>query len=322
MSQYESLRPSFRGTGHALLVIQLVNGLLAMVTLGLYSFWGRTRVRRYLWGQTEFAGDRFTYHGTGGELLRGYLLGMLVFGVLYAAFAGGIAVVGQAANPVMAAAMLLLGVAAFAAVIGVAQVGARRYRLSRTSWRGIRFSFRGSIGEYVGIHLPGVLLTFLTLGLYRPFFECKQRRFFAERTWFGNRSFEFSGEGRDIFGPYVVALLLMIPTLGLSWFWYSAQRDRYFWANTHFENARLGSTVTGGALLGLVVTNILLVIVTFGLAMPWAIVRARRFVCDRIVVPGDLDLAAVVQDARRVAATGEGVSEILDMGGIEMGAGF
>jgi len=41
-------RPSFHGSGTALLGIHVVNVLLILLTLGVYYFWAKTRVRRYL----------------------------------------------------------------------------------------------------------------------------------------------------------------------------------------------------------------------------------------------------------------------------------
>jgi hypothetical protein len=58
-------------------LIELKTLLLSILTLGVYSFWGRTEVRKYVWSQSEFEGDRFAYHGTGGELLRGWLKAIL-----------------------------------------------------------------------------------------------------------------------------------------------------------------------------------------------------------------------------------------------------
>jgi len=55
--------------------------LFTLGTLGVYYFWAKTRTRRFLFSQTEFAGDRFAYHGTGRELLIGTLKALLVFGV-------------------------------------------------------------------------------------------------------------------------------------------------------------------------------------------------------------------------------------------------
>src|SRR3970040_1427298 len=72
---------SFHGSGGSLFGIHIVNVLLTLITLGIYYFWGKVRVRSYLLSQSEFEGDRFSYHGTGKELLIGWLKAMLVFGV-------------------------------------------------------------------------------------------------------------------------------------------------------------------------------------------------------------------------------------------------
>ena len=47
--------------------IAVSNALLTLVTLGVYRFWGKTRVRRYLWSRASFLGDRAEYTGTGGS---------------------------------------------------------------------------------------------------------------------------------------------------------------------------------------------------------------------------------------------------------------
>src|SRR5262245_15490675 len=46
-------RFTFHGDGGNLFGIYVVIFFLTLVTFGLYSFWGRTRIRRYLFGQTE-----------------------------------------------------------------------------------------------------------------------------------------------------------------------------------------------------------------------------------------------------------------------------
>jgi uncharacterized membrane protein YjgN (DUF898 family) len=71
----------FHGRGGSLFGIQIVNLFLSLITLGVYSFWGRVKVRSYLASQTEFAGDRFAYHGTGKELFVGWLKALVLFGI-------------------------------------------------------------------------------------------------------------------------------------------------------------------------------------------------------------------------------------------------
>jgi uncharacterized membrane protein YjgN (DUF898 family) len=72
-------RISFHGNGLTLLGVYLVNLLLTLVTLGVYYFWARTRIRHYMLSQTEFESDRFAWHGTGKELFIGFLKLVVLF---------------------------------------------------------------------------------------------------------------------------------------------------------------------------------------------------------------------------------------------------
>src|SRR5438093_11866455 len=75
-------RLSFHGSGGELFGIYILNLLKTILTLGVYYFWAKVKTRQYLWGQTDFGGDRFGFHGTGKELLLGYLKAVVVFGGL------------------------------------------------------------------------------------------------------------------------------------------------------------------------------------------------------------------------------------------------
>ena len=306
----EVRRLFFHGTGGSLFGIQIVNIFLMLLTLGIYSFWAKVRVRRYLMGQMEFEGDRFAYHGTGKELLIGFLKAMLIFGVpvsllnvLPELLGAGMAI------KVLAGILLYLIVLVF---IPFAMVGTRRYRLSRSSWRAIRFSFRGKVADFIKLFVSGSLLTPITLGLYYPFFETKRYGFMISHSHFGNQKFHFDGQGRDLFGSYLLALLLFFPTLGLYWIWFLAQKQRYFWDHTSFGTARFHCMVTGGRLLVLYLGNVLLLLVTLGFAWPWVSVRNIRFAFAYLSVEGPLDFAVVQQEAQAASATGEGLAGFLD----------
>ena len=305
-------RPSFHGQGGTLFGIHLVNTLLTLVTLGVYYFWAKTRLRHYLLGQTEIEGDRFAYHGTGRELLLGTIKAVLVFGVpifLLNVVQNVLDVPGL----VKVAAGVIYGSLLFV-FFPVAMVGARRYRLSRTSWRGIRFSFRGRVWELVKIFIIGNFLTGLTFGLYYPYFLVARQTFMVSHAYFGSERFDFVGRGRDLFWPYVVAILLTLPTLGLCWVWYVARKRRYFWDHTSFGTARFACTVTGGALLGLWVVNLLLLVCTLGIAWPWVRVRNIDFAFRNLALVGPLDLARIQQEAQRASSIGEGLSGFFDSG--------
>ena len=304
-------RLSFLGSGLNLFVIQVVNMFLTLVTFGFYSLWGRVRVRKYLMRETEFGGDRFEFHGTGKELLRGWTKATIVFGLPlillpYIPYLTGSGVgIKQAVNVLSSLIVFVF--------IPVAMVGARRYRLSRTSWREIRFSFRGRTWSFVKLYLAGSALTVITLGLYKPFLDTRAYGFMVSHAYFGNRVFRFDGEGRDLFRPFFLAWLLTIPTLGIYWFWYWAQRQRYLWEHTSFGALRFRSTVTGGALVRLHVVNLILLVVTLGFAWSWVKVRKIRFLFEYLRVRGEFDPESIIQEAQAASPTGEALAGFFDM---------
>ena len=285
---------------------------LTVLTLGVYYFWGKTRIRRYLFGESAFEGDRFAYHGTAHELLLGFAKAFVVFFVPI--------VVLTVVRDVLDVGPMIKGAAAvsisilFLMFLPVAMVGARRYRLNRTSWRGIRFSFRGHAFDFVKIFVKGTFLTGLTFGLYYPFFVTRRQAFMIAHSYFGNERFGFDGRGRDLVGPYLLSVLLTLPTLGLCWVWFFARKRRFFWEHTSFGAARFGSTVTGGALLGLWAVNAILLICTLGLAWPWVRVRNIAFAFRYLALYGPLDLERIRQQAQQSSATGEGLAGFLDTG--------
>ena len=178
----------FHGAGGTLFGIYVVNVLLTIATLGWYRFWGKVKVRRFMLSQTGFEGDRFAYHGTGKELLLGFFKAAMFVGL-------PITLLGIAAE--LSHDKMIHGVTRFFTsslvffFIPIAMVGARRYRLSRTSWRGIRFSFRGRASAFTKIFVRGSLLSMLTLSLYYPFFQARQQHFMVSHSHFGRRPFRF-----------------------------------------------------------------------------------------------------------------------------------
>lgn len=300
----------FHGSAGGLFGIQAVNVLFTLLTLGVYFFWGKARVRAYLLGATELEGDRLAYHGTGMELLVGFVKGVAVLFVPVALLTIVPQVYGAPDVVVSALSVMLylLGLV----LVPLAMVGARRYRLSRSSWRGVRFSFRGPAREFVAIFVVGTFLTALTLGIYYPVFVTRRQAFMISHSYFGSGRFDFDGRGRELMGPFLLMVLLFLPTLGLSWFWFSARRQRFFTAHTRFGATRFRSTVTGGRLAWLTISNVAAIVLTLGLAWPWTVVRGIRFAFRYLTLQGPLDLADVRQDAQAASATGEGLAGLLD----------
>lgn len=309
----------FHGEGGALLGIYIVNLLFTLLTLGGYYFWGKVRVRQYLYSQTEFEGDSFGYHGTGRELLTGWLKAITLLGGFIAMLAlnrmlwqgPGQAILGQ-----------ILFYGGLLLLVPVAVVGSQRYRLSRTSWRGLRFSFRGRTSELMRMFLRDGLLMLLTGFFYYPFFQNNLREFLARNSYFGSQAFDYNGEGWELFKMYMVAVLLILPTMGLYWFWYTAKKQRYYWANTKLGDARFRSTVTGEGLADIKITNLLLILLTLGLGYPLARIREARYQAGHLFLEGALDLDRIQQQAITASATGDALADMMDISLLDIDLGF
>ena len=307
-SSGSGLSMEFNGKGGEFFVLYLTNLLKTVFTLGIYHFWAKTKVRNYLWGKTSFAKDTFSYHGTGSELFKGFL----IFGLIFAAITGLIGVV-QVYAEINEDAITAVLTVAFVMAFPILMVGAWRYRLSRTSWRGIRFSFRGKRMDAFSLYFKGYLLIFITLGFYWPYFKNNTEAFWRENSYFGDKKFGFTGEGKEIFGRSVGALILSVLTLGIYWFWFNAYLQRYFWSHTQVGGGTFKFSATGGQWFGLWLVNLLLLVVSLGLAFPWVLIRTRKFIAEHLTLEGPVNLNKVVQDMKISGAMGEEALDAFDI---------
>jgi uncharacterized membrane protein YjgN (DUF898 family) len=298
-----------------LLGMTLLNTLLAVVSFGFYRFWGRTRVRQYLWSQTAVLGDRFEYTGTGGELLRGFARALFVL-IPLGLVGGGAYVASSLFMPVLSPAFGV-GLYAGSTLVGfAARYSARRYRLSRTRWRGIRGTQVGSPWRFAWLATWTALLTVVTLGLYAPFRRMRLLAYEVEHTYFGDRAVRFDGSGHDLFRHWALTWLLLLPTLGLAWFWYDARAKRYLAAHTTFDDLRFAFPVTGMQICRRSSGDLLLVVLTLGLGTPLVVLRRMRFLARHLTITGAADFAAIAQGSAPAPATGEGWLDLFDLGAV------
>ncbi len=296
--------------------IYVVNMLLTIVTLGVYRFWAKTRMRRYLWSHTEFLEDRFEYTGTGKELLIGFLI---VFAFLFAVL-GVYTIVFTMIWPEWASVPKLIFLynvplsIAYIPLVGIAQFRARRYRLSRTLWRGIRGAQTGSSSRYGAMVSAYWLLTFLTLGFYWPYMRTRLLSYKLNNTWFGDRAMTFEGSGDALIGRFAICWLLTLPTLGFCWFWYRAGALQYYASRARFAALGFEVTISGSALMFLIGTNTTLIWFTAGLAYPYVLRRNFIYLCDYMILVGDQDFASIAQSLKPKPTTGEGMAEAFDIG--------
>ncbi len=194
------------GRGEELMSIVFYNTLLSILTLGFYRFWGRTKLRRYLWSRTLLDNEPFEYLGTGGELLLGFLRLCVLFFLLVGAIFG-VAFAFDVAErlPGVQSLYFVLVYTAGVVLFPLALYLSWRYRLSRTSWRGIRASLRGSAFSYFLRWFGWTLLAVLSLGLLIPARNMALRRYFLNHCTLGDQSVSFDGKGRDLFPAFLLS---------------------------------------------------------------------------------------------------------------------
>ena len=308
--EHNPLRLRFHGNGSSLFGIFVINVLLTLLTLGIYYFWGKAKIRRYMHSQTELHNSRFSNHTTGGELCIGWIKAIIII-ITIVLISEIPSFFWEDMTHEWITMLAFYGLLLFV-FLPVAIVGSLRFRLSRTSYQGIRFSFRGNVKTFFKIYYIGLLKTIFTLGLYYPYFETKIRLFLTRNVRFGTGRFKFFGTGRKLFWHFVLAVLLTPFTLGLCWYWYWARKTRYYWSCTTFEGTSFHSTFVGNRLLSLKVGNFILLVITLGLAWPWVAVRNNRFLCDYLVLSDPPDFSSIAQDFSDAGTTGEGLSDYLD----------
>ena len=74
-----AIRPAYDGDMPSFAWLVIRNTLLTMITVGIYRFWAKTRIRQYLWSRISLLDDRFEYTGRGRELFFGFLIVLFVF---------------------------------------------------------------------------------------------------------------------------------------------------------------------------------------------------------------------------------------------------
>jgi uncharacterized membrane protein YjgN (DUF898 family) len=300
----------YEGTGGGLFLIAVKNLLLTLVTFGIYLPWARTARRKYLWQNIDVGGHRLRYHGTGQELLIGYLK---VAGV-YFLFFGVPALITLASRIAGMALQISAFVVLFFLVIPVAIFGSRRYRLSRTSLRGVRFGLDPGPGGFVKLFAISQLLTICTIGLFGPVAQNRLHQYLTSRSRYGSEAFVYDGPDREAWRIVFLGILVSILTLGIYYPWYIATFARFRLAHTMFQGARGRFDLTGLDVLKMMAVSVFGTLLTLGIGVPWITTYVLRSITEKISFVGPIDFARVEGRAAEGSAAADDLASALDVG--------
>jgi uncharacterized membrane protein YjgN (DUF898 family) len=305
----QGYRLRFFGTGSALFVLILKNVLLTLLSLGVYAAWAKTAQRKFVWQNTELHGQRFVYHGTGRELFAGYLKLLGGYDVFF-----GVPALVRPFSSELALILQALFVLAILLLIPFAIYWSRAYLMSRTSWRGVRFSLSPDARAFARVFIGGYLLTLITLGFYAPVWTNRAHAFLMNRTSFGDTRFRYDGADFEAWAIAMKGLFFSLLTFGVYYFWYLAEITRFRARHTHFGNARGHSQLGGGELLRVGLIYIVGTTLTLGLAFPWLACYLMRTTLAGLSLQGEVDFAGIRRADASGSALGDGLADAMDVG--------
>lgn len=170
--------------------IWIVNLLLSLVTLGIYSAWAKVRRKKYFYQNTLIDNVGFDYHANPLSILKGRSIAFVVF--LIYAFAETL---GTYVPTIIMLILFLL--------LPWLVVRASIFNARNSSHRGLRFNFIGTARQafYTFVALP--LITVLTLGLATPYASRQKNKFLVDSHKFGVSQFDMQATTGDFYSVYL-----------------------------------------------------------------------------------------------------------------------
>jgi uncharacterized membrane protein YjgN (DUF898 family) len=304
----------FNGSHSELVGLRIINNILKVITFSFYYPWAKVKELKYMYNETEFMQSRFVFHGTGNEVFKGFIKAIVLFGSLYII----LLLCSYTENVTLTIIGASIFYAGFLALVPLAIHGSLRYRLSRTSWRGIHFGYRGKLKEFYTLYLKNIFFTVITLGIYSAWMRVEINKYTRGNIRFGNIQFSFVGKGLDLFLINLKGIVFSILTLGIYTFWYYKNRLMFEVNNTKIiqngEIINLRSTLSPGEIFKLLIVNYIIIIFTFGIGTGIAINRATRVLFQNIEFEREIDADAIQQTEEEYKdATGDDLVGILDI---------
>ncbi|MEW5682949.1 MAG: YjgN family protein [Pseudomonadota bacterium] len=190
---------AFSGQAGEFFGIWIVNLLLSIVTLGIYSAWAKVRTNQYFYGHTRIDNQPFRYLASPIQILKGRIIAVIIFALFFAL------------SSLSPQAALLLALP-FMLLSPWLIVQSMKFNMRMTSYRNVRFAFHGN---YLGALKYFVLLPVLsvfTLYLAMPWALKKIDQYLCSNISFGGKKLHVN---TDTSSYYIAALVAFAAIMGL-----------------------------------------------------------------------------------------------------------
>jgi uncharacterized membrane protein YjgN (DUF898 family) len=334
---------TFTGNASEYFGIWIVNFLLSIVTLGIYSAWAKVRRKKYFYQHTLIDGVCFDYHANPIAILKGRVIAFVLF-VAYNFLAQ--------ANPILGAGLFLV------LLLGMPWLVLRGviFNARNTSHRGLRFDFKGRYAEIAKVFIVYPLLVMLSLGLAYPWWMQRLNQTMINGHRFGLSTFDCQATVGGFYRIYIKLLavligisilvavvlggaikpllateiagfaktsifllsllmilvyLLMLAGVGA---YVQTRTSNLVWNHTQLDTVHFSSTQRTRDVMWLYATNIFALIFTLGLATPWAQIRLARYRMQHLSLLGETQWDHFVGEKKeQIRATGEEIADMFDV---------
>lgn len=336
----------FTGKTSEFFGIWIINVVLSILTLGIYSAWAKVRTERYFYSNTKIAGSPFEYLADPIKILKGRLIAYALVITL--------SVLAHLQIFFLLVPLYLVIILAIPLMIFLGLGFRARY----SAWRGLKFRFVDGIYEaYINFMFKPILGVF-TGNLLWPWVRLSQHEYIGNGHRFGGKRFSFQAELGKYYIPFLIAMgigaaayilfmVLIFASIGIGgmsaeagekpsadamlWvimpivillnavlfavsIYLQTKYMNFFWNGLRLGAHRFESTLRAREMIWLYLSNGFVILLSLGLAAPWAMIRMANYRAAHFnfISAGNIDEFSAEFESGR-DSTGSEMLDALDM---------
>ncbi len=330
----------FSGTSREYFGIWIVNLILTIITLGVYSAWAKVRRETYFKNNTRIFDAGFGYHATGGQIFKGRLIAFIVLVLVN---------VMSTVEPLFAVSAAPILIILLPWILN----SSLKFSARMTSFRNIRFNWHGTYWKTMWFLVIAPLVGLLTLGLLTPMISKYYYSYFAGSHSYGTTRFSATPKIRQLYFAFLIGAIIptivlgcvaftiliistelsgvgmfgnstiwgVVPLLGYGSIFLGVFIYAVLCRNLVMKSLTLGSSLTFDSQINpfkfvwISLSNLFLTLLSLGLLLPWAKVRMYKYLSAMTFITAIDDINKFIDEMNTTRSSlGEAVS---DLEGIE-----